>query len=65
MLMQELLRRFRVWRHRAEYERDLEDEMAHHLAMLAEDKGLGAAANNRFITHSMPISGPQSLNTTA
>jgi predicted permease len=46
--MRELLRRFRFWLHRAEYERDLEDEMAHHLAMLAEDKGLGAAARRQF-----------------
>ena len=36
--MRELLRRLRVLLHRADYERDLEDEMAHHLAMLEEDR---------------------------
>jgi predicted permease len=46
--MRELLRRFRYFLHRADYERDLDEEMAHHLAMLDEDKNLGAAARRQF-----------------
>jgi predicted permease len=40
--MLELLRRLRILFHRAGYERDLEEEMAHHLAMLEENRGTGA-----------------------
>jgi predicted permease len=36
--MRELLRRLRVLLHPAAYERDLEDELAHHLAMLGGDR---------------------------
>ena len=46
--MRELLRRLKYFFRRAEYERDLDDEMAHHLAMLKEDKNLGAAAKKQF-----------------
>jgi macrolide transport system ATP-binding/permease protein len=46
--MRELLRRFGYFFRRAEYERDLEDEMAHHLAMIEEDKSSGAAAHKQF-----------------
>jgi macrolide transport system ATP-binding/permease protein len=46
--MRELLRRFGYFFRRAEYERDLDEEMAHHLAMLEEDKRLGAAALKQF-----------------
>src|SRR5580704_2954194 len=40
--MLELLRRLRILFHRADYERDLAEEMAHHLAMLEADRGTGA-----------------------
>jgi len=46
--MRELLRRIRFLLHRAEYERDLEDEMRHHLALLEEDRARGAAARRQF-----------------
>ncbi len=46
--MRELLRRFEYFFRRAEYERDLDDEMAHHLAMLEEDKNLGSAVQKQF-----------------
>ena len=42
--MRELLRRLRFLLRRPEYERDLEEEMAHHLAMLEENGRLPAAA---------------------
>ena len=44
--MRELLRRLRALCYRAQFERDLEDEMAHHLAMLAEDRS--AAPRRQF-----------------
>jgi predicted permease len=40
--MLELLRRLRILFDRARYERDLDEEMAHHLAMLEEHRGTGA-----------------------
>jgi macrolide transport system ATP-binding/permease protein len=46
--MRELLRRFGYFLHRAKYERDLDEEMAHHLAMIEQDKGLGAGARKKF-----------------
>ncbi len=46
--MRELLRRFGYFFRRAEYERDLDDEMAHHLAMIAEDKNLRGRARKQF-----------------
>ncbi|HTS30379.1 MAG TPA: ABC transporter permease [Bryobacteraceae bacterium] len=46
--MRELLRRIRFLFHRAEYERNLEEEMAHHLSMIAHDTRSEAAARKRF-----------------
>ena len=46
--MNEILRRIRFLFHRAEYERDLEEEMRHHLALLEEDGRPGAAAHRQF-----------------
>jgi macrolide transport system ATP-binding/permease protein len=46
--MNEILRRIRFLLHRAEYERDLEEEMRHHLALLEEDGKPGAAARRQF-----------------
>jgi macrolide transport system ATP-binding/permease protein len=46
--MRELLRRFGYFFRRAEYERDLDEEMAHHLAMLEQDEGLGTSAVRQF-----------------
>jgi macrolide transport system ATP-binding/permease protein len=46
--MHELLRRFRFLLHRADYERDLEEEMRHHLALLEEDGRPVAAARRQF-----------------
>jgi macrolide transport system ATP-binding/permease protein len=46
--MRELLRRIRFLFHRAEFERDLEEEMRHHLALLEEEHALGAAARRQF-----------------
>ena len=46
--MRELLRRLRFLFHRAEYERDLEEEMRHHLAMLEEAGRSDAAARRQF-----------------
>ena len=45
--VRELLRRVRVLFRRARYERDLEEEMAHHLAMLERDRS-PAAARRQF-----------------
>src|SRR5690348_14680703 len=42
--MRELLRRFRWLVHRDEFERDLEEEIRHHLAMRAENSGEKEAA---------------------
>jgi predicted permease len=44
--MKELLRRLRFLLHRAEFERDLDEEMRHHLALSAEDRG--EAARQQF-----------------
>ena len=44
--MRELLQRLRALFYRAQFERDLDDEMAHHLAMLAAERG--AAARGQF-----------------
>src|ERR1035437_716921 len=46
--MHELLRRIRFLFHRADYERDLEEEMRHHLALLEEDGRPDAAARRQF-----------------
>ncbi|HLY20691.1 MAG TPA: ABC transporter permease [Bryobacteraceae bacterium] len=46
--MRELLRRLRFLLGRPEYERELEEEMAHHLAMLEENGRLPAAARRQF-----------------
>jgi predicted permease len=46
--MHELLRRIRFLFHRAEYERDLEEEMRHHLALLQEDGKPGVGARRQF-----------------
>ena len=43
--MRELLRRLRFLLHRDQFERDLEEEMRHHLALQAEERGSGIAAN--------------------
>src|ERR1019366_6432370 len=46
--MHEILRRLRFLLHRADYERDLEEEVRHHLAMLEEDGRPDAAARRQF-----------------
>ncbi len=46
--MRELLRRLRHWLHRDEYERELEEEMRHHLALAAEQRGDTGAASRQF-----------------
>ncbi len=46
--MRELLGRIRFLFHRAEYERELEEEMRHHLALLEESGKPGAAALRQF-----------------
>jgi predicted permease len=46
--MKELMRRLRFLFHRAEFERDLEEEMRHHLALRAEEQGSAEAARRRF-----------------
>jgi macrolide transport system ATP-binding/permease protein len=46
--MHELLRRIRFFFHRADYERDLEEEIRHHLALLEEDGRPDAAARRQF-----------------
>jgi macrolide transport system ATP-binding/permease protein len=46
--MHELLRRIGFLFHRADYERDLEEEMRHHLALLEEDGRPDAAARRQF-----------------
>src|SRR6478752_7103592 len=46
--MRELLRRLQMLFHRVAYERELEEEMAHHLAMLEHDRNSGAAARKQF-----------------
>src|SRR3954468_12341213 len=46
--MREILRRIRFLFHCAEYERDLEEEMRHHLMLLEEDGRPGAAGHRQF-----------------
>ena len=46
--MSELLRRIRFLFRRAQYERELAEEMRHHLAMLEEDGRPGAQARRQF-----------------
>lgn len=46
--MRELLRRLEHLLHRSEFERDLEEEMRHHLALSAEQRGSDAAAQRQF-----------------
>jgi macrolide transport system ATP-binding/permease protein len=46
--MRELLRRIRFLFHRAEYERDLEEEMRHHFALLEEGGKLGVETRRQF-----------------
>lgn len=46
--MRELLRRLHHLLHRVEFERELEEEMRHHLALSAEERGSAAAANRQF-----------------
>jgi len=46
--MNEILNRIRFLFNRAEYERDLEEEMRHHLALLEEDGRPGAASHRQF-----------------
>ena len=46
--MNEILRRIRFLFHHAEYERDLDEEMRHHLALLEEDGRPGGAAHRQF-----------------
>ncbi len=46
--MRELLRRLQMLFHRGEYERELEEEMAHHMSMLEHDRDSGTAARKQF-----------------
>jgi macrolide transport system ATP-binding/permease protein len=46
--MRELLRRLHHLLHRSEFERELEDEMRHHMALSAAQRGSAAAANRQF-----------------
>ena len=46
--MRELLRRLRHLLHRDEFEMELEEEMRHHLALSAEQRGNAGAANRQF-----------------
>src|SRR5438477_314386 len=46
--MKASFRRLRFLRHRAEFERDLDEEMRHHLALRAEEQGSAEAARRRF-----------------
>src|SRR5437867_2206565 len=46
--MKEFFRRLWFLRHRAEFERDLDEEMRHHLALRAEEQGSAEAARRRF-----------------
>src|ERR1035438_5751601 len=46
--MRELLRRLRHLLHRDEFERELDEEMRHHLALSAEQRGSAGAANRQF-----------------
>jgi macrolide transport system ATP-binding/permease protein len=46
--MRELWRRLRWWAHRDQQERELEEEMRHHLSLKAEEQGSIEAANRQF-----------------
>src|SRR5579871_3078081 len=46
--MRELWRRIAFLFRRADYERDLEEEMAHHLSMIEQDKHSEPAARRQF-----------------
>jgi macrolide transport system ATP-binding/permease protein len=46
--MKELLRRLRFLLHRAEFERELDEEMRHHLALSTEERGGAEAAGRQF-----------------
>ena len=46
--MRELWRRLNHWLHRHEFERELEEEMRHHLALSSEDRGGAQAAKQQF-----------------
>src|SRR5215475_13352671 len=46
--MKELLRRLRFQLHRAEFERDLDEEVRHHLTLRAEERGSPKAAERQF-----------------
>jgi hypothetical protein len=46
--MTEFLRRLWFLLHRAELERDLEEEMRHHLALSAQERGSAEAARRQF-----------------
>jgi macrolide transport system ATP-binding/permease protein len=46
--MKELLRRLRFLLHRAEFERDLDEEMRNHLALSSEERGCAEAAGRQF-----------------
>jgi macrolide transport system ATP-binding/permease protein len=46
--MRELIRRLRFLFHRDEFERDLDEEMRHHLALQAEERGSAVAARRQF-----------------
>ena len=46
--MKEAFRRLWYLLHRAEFERDLEEEMRHHLALVAGERGSAHAARRQF-----------------
>ena len=46
--MRELLRRLRHWLGRGQFESELEEEMRHHLALSAEQRGSADAASRQF-----------------
>ena len=46
--MKEILRRLWFFLHRAELERELDEEMSHHLALRAEERGSPEAARRQF-----------------
>ena len=46
--MRELLRRLQYFLHRSEFDRDLNEEMEHHLALSAEQRGSTDAARRQF-----------------
>jgi macrolide transport system ATP-binding/permease protein len=46
--MKQLWRRLQWFMHRASFERELDEEMRHHLALKAEERGSAEAANRQF-----------------